>query len=705
MPAFESLHEALRGAIQNGLGWRSLRPVQELAFEAVTTGANCVILAPTAGGKTEAALFPMVDAILKNRWAGPSVLYICPLRALLNNLEPRVRNICGLVGLSAFKWHGDVEASQKKRFLTEPADILMTTPESLEAMLLSQRIDAKQVFGRLRFFMVDEVHAFAGDDRGAHLLSVLERLQQFAVEDVQRVALSATVGNPDLLLKWLAGSSQRPGQVVRPPHEPKARMLRVVSVPPNGAFVSVAAAEARGEKTLLFVESRRQAESAASGLRDAIPTVFVHHSSVSREARAQAEEAFATAPEAVIVSTATLELGIDVGDLDLVQQYETPKTVSSFLQRLGRTGRRDAPARMTFYEDDDESFIQSIALVNLARRGWVEPVEPTNRAFHVLVHQILTGVLQRPGVLATDLWAVLKTAWPFAGINEEEFLEVVRHMVLASVLDARGGELSLGPEGERRFSAKNYFDLFAVFSGAREVVVKTESGDDIGTLQTRFVVAEQAADFVFVLAGRRWQAVEVNLEAGILYAKPAPQGKLPRWLGSDSAFLSPVIVNEHRRILAGEDTVDFLVGNAPQTLSRLRQTWAPLASVDGWPVAQSQNGLSIFTFCGGRINLTLGRILAARLSCDSAASNYEVTLRSPHLPAFTDLADEIARLGREGFPDDLRESARRALSMRPLSKFQPYLPPRFEAEFLAGRVLDFEGLGEALPGRKLVLVA
>ena len=705
MPVFESLHEALRGAIQDGLGWRSLRPVQELAFEAVASGANCVILAPTAGGKTEAALFPMVDAILKNRWTGPSVLYICPLRALLNNLEPRVRNICGLVGLSAFKWHGDVEASQKKHFLAEPADILMTTPESLEAMLLSQRIDPRQVFGRLRFFMVDDVHAFAGDDRGAHLLSVLERLQRFAVEDVQRVALSATVGNPDLLLKWLAGSSQRPGQVVRPPHEPKARMLRVVSVPPNGAFVSVAAAEARGKKTLLFVESRRQAEAAASGLRDAIPTVFVHHSSVSREARAQAEEAFATAPEAAIVATATLELGIDVGDLDLVQQYEAPRTVSSFLQRLGRTGRRDAPARMTFYEDDDESFVQSIALVNLALRGWVEPIEPTNRAFHVLVHQVITGVLQRPGVLATDLWAVLRSAWPFAGISEEEFLETVRHMVAASVLDARGGELSLGPEGERRFSAKNYFDLFAVFSGAREVVVKTEAGDDIGTLQTRFVVSEQNADFVFVLAGRRWQAVEVNLEAGVVYAKPAPRGKLPRWLGGDAAFLSPVIVDEHRRILAGEDTFSFLVGGGPQTLNRLRQSWGSLASVDGWPVVQGQKGLSLFTFCGGRINLTLVRILAARLGCDGGASNYEVTLRPPHLPTVGDLIDTIVRLGREGLPDDLREAARRSLSIRPLSKFQPFMPPRFEAEFLAERVLDFDGLGEVLRGSKVVLVS
>ena len=240
---YATLHDSLREAISRGLGWASLRPVQELTIAAVRRGSNVVVLAPTAGGKTEAAVIPVLDATLTMpQERGPSVLYVCPLRALLNNLEDRIRHLYGLVGLSVFKWHGDVDDRKKRSFVADPADMLMTTPESIEAMLVSARTDTRALFANVRFVIIDEVHAFAADDRGAHLASVLERVQACSSHDIQRIALSATIGNPELLLDWLAGSSQRHRELVSPPRMPSPKVLRIVSVPPGDGFAEVAAA-------------------------------------------------------------------------------------------------------------------------------------------------------------------------------------------------------------------------------------------------------------------------------------------------------------------------------------------------------------------------------------------------------------------------------------------------------------------------------
>lgn len=199
-------------------GWRSLRPLQEAAVEPLLGGEDTVLLAPTAGGKTEGAVFPLLTRMDRHDWQGASVLYVCPLKALLNNLHPRLRTYTQWLGRSAELWHGDVTTPGRRRILSRRPDILLTTPESLEAMLVSTHVDHRAFFRGLRAVVVDKVHAFAGDDRGWHLLAVLERLSRVAGRRLQRVGLSATVGNPDELLAWLQGSGQglRPARVVAP---------------------------------------------------------------------------------------------------------------------------------------------------------------------------------------------------------------------------------------------------------------------------------------------------------------------------------------------------------------------------------------------------------------------------------------------------------------------------------------------------------
>ncbi|MGI5996146.1 MAG: DEAD/DEAH box helicase, partial [Saccharomonospora viridis] len=206
--ALERLHSAVVHHLVNTLGWRSLRPLQQQAVAPVLDGHDALLLAPTAGGKTEAACFPVLTAMEQQRWTGLSVLYVCPLKALLNNLLPRLRDYAAWLGRRVELWHGDVTATARRRILRDPPDILLTTPESVEAMLVSTNVEHRRLFGNLRAIVVDEVHAFAGDDRGWHLLAVLERLTVLAQRPIQRIGLSATVGNPEQLLHWLQGSGR-----------------------------------------------------------------------------------------------------------------------------------------------------------------------------------------------------------------------------------------------------------------------------------------------------------------------------------------------------------------------------------------------------------------------------------------------------------------------------------------------------------------
>src|SRR5215218_3561807 len=217
--SFELLHPAVQHHVVNSLGWRRLRPLQTATIEPILAGDHLIATAPTAGGKTEAAVLPLLSRILSEDWRGLSVLYVCPLRALLNDLHQRLDRYGQLIGRRVGRWHGDVDQSERDRLLAEPPDILLTTPESLEAMLVSPRVPHERWFADVRAVVVDEVHAFAGDDRGWHLLAVLERITRLAGREIQRIGLSATLGNPSELLAWLTTTGSAPRQVVSPSPE------------------------------------------------------------------------------------------------------------------------------------------------------------------------------------------------------------------------------------------------------------------------------------------------------------------------------------------------------------------------------------------------------------------------------------------------------------------------------------------------------
>nr|MCW1958036.1 DEAD/DEAH box helicase [Mycobacterium sp.] len=306
MDSFSRLHPGLQYHLANTLRWNGLRPTQAAAVDPILSGQDTLVLAPTAGGKTEAAVFPLLSRMASEEWQGLSVLYICPLRALLNNLTPRIDGYCQWLGRNSAVWHGDIGQSQRQRILTDRPDILLTTPESLEAMLVSTKVDTRLLFSGLQAVVVDEIHAFAGDDRGWHLLGVLERLSRVAGREVQRIGLSATVGNPQELLDWLQGSfTQRAKTLVAPEvggsTAPPEITVDFVGSLPNAA--TLIAALHQGEKRLVFVESRRRAEELGAALRQRGVETYISHSSLSAAERRRSEAAFAEARDTVIVAT------------------------------------------------------------------------------------------------------------------------------------------------------------------------------------------------------------------------------------------------------------------------------------------------------------------------------------------------------------------------------------------------------------------
>jgi ATP-dependent Lhr-like helicase len=398
----DDLHAALRYHVVNTLGWTDLHPTQREAIEPIQAGQNVLLLAPTAGGETEAAIFPLLSRMASEGWRGLSTLYVCPLKALLNNLEPRLQRYASFVGLRAAVWHGDIGSAARRRIVRDPPEVLLTTPESLEAILISANIDHKSLLGGVRTLVVDELHAFAGDDRGWHLLFLISRLEQLANHQIQRIGLSATVGNPESLLAWL--TCGRGGRVIGPAAPPSDGDVTVDFVGSVANAITILSRLHRGERRLIFADSRSRVEVIAGGLRAAGVRTFVSHASLSVDERRQAELAFVSESDCVIVATSTLELGLDVGDLDRVVQVGAPPSVASFLQRMGRTGRRPGTIRnCLFLTTTDEELLAALAITLLWREGSIEAVIAPALPAHIFAQQVMALVLQEGGITRPDL--------------------------------------------------------------------------------------------------------------------------------------------------------------------------------------------------------------------------------------------------------------------------------------------------------------
>lgn len=625
MTAFEQLHPALQHHIVNSLGWPRLRPLQEAAIEPVLRGEHAIMLAPTAGGKTEAACFPLFSRMLSENWAGLSVLYLCPIKALLNNLLPRLEYYAGLLGRRVAIWHGDISASRKAAIRADPPDILLTTPESLEAMLVSPRIDHVRFLGNMRAVVIDEVHAFAGDDRGWHVLALLERLQKICRREIQRLGLSATVGNPDTLCDWLACGCTAPRQVINPPSvgtQESDVQLDWVGTLQNAAIV--VSRLYRGEKRLVFVDSRARVEELALELRALRVQTFVSHSSLSLEERRAAEAAFAEGSDCVIVATSTLELGIDVGDLDRVVQIDAPVTVSSFLQRIGRTGRRTNTSRnCLFLATKEDSFLRALGLLHLWRKGFVEPVTPPALPLHVYAQQIMALCLQEKMLVVDDLDTWLGNMPGFAAILPEIRVQVIQYMLATGILHADQGVLGIGDKGERTFGYQNFMDMLSVFTTPPMVKVffgKQELGE---VHELTFAIGE-GGPLLLTLGGRSWLTTHVDWPRKRAYVEPTDMKGRSQWLGAGQT-LHLEMCQAIEKVLSSEDPVEGLSARAKRLLADIRGEFGWLEDGRSTLLIDQNKNATWWTFCGSVFNSAIVDLLsglAERISFDNLAITF-----------------------------------------------------------------------------------
>ncbi len=679
MSGGSALDEALEYHVVNSLGWRGLRPLQAASVEPVRSGSDCVLIAPTAGGKTEAAVFPLLSSMVDGKWSGLSVLYVTPLRALLNNLYPRITKYGDWLGRRVGLWHGDVGDGERKRILAEPPNILLTTPESLEAMLVSRRVDHDRFFAGLRAVVVDELHAFAASDRGWHLLGVLARLERLAGRPIQRIGLSATVGNPVEIGRWLQG-----GAAASPPGE---RELRVVSEEVSGASAeaevlldyvgSVANAAKvisslhRGEKRLVFCESRRVSEQLAFELRDLGVQTFVSHSSLSAEERRRSEQAFAEAQNTVIVATSTLELGIDIGDLDRVIQIDAPRTVASFLQRLGRTGRRPGTRRNTLLlATSSETFLEAAGLLLLWRRGFVEPVSPPPHPRHLTAQQLLALALQE-GTYGASTW---REWWGnLTLMNDGE--DVLAFLRQEGFLVDDSGLLMIGPAAERAFGRRHFLDLLSSFDVEKEfrIVAGNKEIGFISPLALPREGFEKSESKPILMNGRAWHVEQINWERFEVLVRPVAHKGDVRW-HSDAVALSFEMMRAQRDVLLGETPDVPLSRRAVDCLNDVRKMRANQVSAD-LIVERSGQDLHLWTWAGLRANETI----RAGLGAEGQSYNDVMILRG---------VGKLGRVTDVSFDDVV---PRIPVEMVDRLKFSTALPKEVALRTLAERFVDRQG--------------
>ncbi|NKY44301.1 DEAD/DEAH box helicase [Nocardia cerradoensis] len=696
----ERLDTVLVHHIVNTLGWPDLRPLQRASIDPLLRGDDAILLAPTAGGKTESACFPLLTAMAAGNWPGVSVLYLCPLKALLNNLVTRIDTYAQWIGRSAALWHGDTSESARNRIRREPPDILLTTPESLEAMLIGIKTDHQALLGSVRAVVVDEVHAFAGDDRGWHLLAVLERLQRVTGQPIQRIGLSATVGNPHRLLAWLqgSGSGRRRGTVVAPDlpelatqdtpagsrfptdSPPLPRPAGEVELDYVGSLdnaAKVIAALHRGEKRLVFCDSRRQVEQLGAALRERDVTVFLSHASLSASERARSEQAFAEARDCVIVSTSTLELGIDVGDLDRVIQIDSPSTVASFLQRIGRTGRRAGTTRnCLFLTTTTDALLQAAGLLLLWSRGWVEPVTAPPQPRHLVAQQLLAVTLQH-GTIGKRLWS---QEWNGLAPFDRSAEPIFTYLLEAGYLDSDQELAFIGPQAEHRFGKRNFLELTASFTAPPQFTILA-GRQEIGMTDVSVLTDDRPGPRLLLLAGSSWRVTYIDWQRRRAFVEPAEGGGIAKWSSLGIRGLSAELCRAMREVLLGSAPDVSLTRRAQTALTGHRQEKAGTVARDATLITREESGTRWWTWAGYRANATLAAALAPVADPAQRPDDFAIRLDSGLTPAVWTAMRKTVDVDRLPLPGvDSRAVAG--------LKFSALLPDQLASATIGSRLTD-----------------
>lgn len=602
-------------------GWDELRPIQVAAGDAIFhTDDNLLLTASTASGKTEAAFFPILSLFDANPPKSVGCIYIGPLKALINDQFQRLTDLCSDGNIPIWHWHGDVSQSHKAKLMRHPSGILQLTPESLEAILLHKHMAVPRLFGDLRFVVIDEVHSLLRGDRGGQTLCLIERVSRLAGVNPRRIGLSATMGDPERTGAFLSLGTGR--RTIIPRIQSKGSRWRlslehfyvkdtqagegrtdIKALPVLDEKTDTAPREAdpglgyifehtRGKKCLVFVNSREECEGVTTSLRQycelnhEADRFLIHHGNLSASYRETAEMLMKDESKPLTtVTTSTLELGIDIGRLERAFQIDAPWTVSSFLQRMGRTGRRALPQEMWYVIREDEpeirallpatipwKLLQACALIQLyLEERWVEPPRLDRLPFSLLYHQTMSVLASCGEMSPAELASRVLTLNYFHRITPDDYRVLLHHLIQTDhiQLTEKGG-LIVGLAGERVI---NSFKFYGVFQESEEYTVRSES-QELGT-----VVAPPPPGEKIALAGHVWRVLEVDRKRHLIYCEMV-KGKVPAYFGECPGDLHTKVLKRMRQVLREDTIYPYLMKNAVSRLTQARCTATQSGAAD-----------------------------------------------------------------------------------------------------------------------------
>lgn len=714
--------------------WESLRAIQVAAGDAIfNTDDNVLLSASTASGKTEAAFFPILTLFSEDMPSSVGAIYIGPLKALINDQFMRLNDLCAEADIPVWHWHGDVSQSHKNRLLKHPSGILQITPESLEALLLHKHAAISRLFGDLRFIVIDEVHSLMRGDRGGQTLCLIERLSKLAGVNPRRIGLSATIGDLESTGRFLSSGTGR--KTVIPKIEMKGSKWRLSmehfyvqgeqsaedkeveqALPALEEATDLAPEHAdpgmgyifehtRGKKCLVFVNSREECEAVTTTLRQYCeakhePDRFlIHHGNLSAAYRETAEAVMKDEDQyQTTVTTATLELGIDIGRLERAFQIDAPATVSSFLQRMGRTGRRDLPPEMWFVMREEQpearamlpetipwKLIQGIALIQLyIQERWVEPPKLDRLPFSLLYHQTMSTLAScgelSPAALASR---ILPLSY-FYRITQDDFKIMLRHLTANNhIQKTEEGGLIVGLAGER---VTNSFKFYAVFQENEEYTVRWGS-QELGTIVKPPPVGEKIA-----IAGHVWIVEEVEHKRHLVYCEQV-KGKVPAYFGLCPGDIHTKILKRMREVLRENASYPYLMKNAVARLHEARHTAAGAGLTEEPLICLGGNMWCLFPWIGTYAFFALERFL--KIKCASKLGLSGMDSSRPYFIQFK------MKVDKEEFFRVLAETEQQPLDPMELvypgevplfEKYDEFLPEELVKKGFAYGILDIEGM-------------
>ena len=676
--------------------WEQFRPIQSAAIKHILASDNNYILASkTASGKTEAAFLPILSKV-NFLEIGVQVLYISPLIALINDQFYRVEKLCEYLDVKVTKWHGEAKRSEKERLLKDPNGVVLITPESIEAMFVNKPYNAKQLFSNLKYVIIDEIHSFIGTDRGVQLKSLINRLQEVNNSSFSVVGLSATIGDYNEA-KEFTGRAEKTKVLLD--RSSKDILARFKFFKNSGSELPLELLkdlyiETYTSKALIFPNSRGRAEEIAVKLHKISDRVgghenyFSHHSSINKDTREYIEY-FAknnVCDNFCIACTSTLELGIDIGTVDTVVQIDATHSVSSLIQRVGRSGRKDGKAsNLLLYATTSWELMQAIACWELYQEGVIEPPDKMTKPYDILLHQALSIVKSVSGIYYSELCAKLKSNYAFKDISSTEIEEIIGHLTDSNIFEKIGKELIIGIDGEYIVNSREFYSVFKSDENFKVI----NNSNIIGEIPFSPQIIEGENLF---LSARVWKIKHIDIQSHKIEVIAAIDGKKPMFFGN-GGNVNTLIREKMLHVLISNQEFDYLNEASMFELKELRKLFLQF-NIN----SQSQRPLFVnndmkchlYTFMGTKINRAISYILKLQgITNIINESSSEITIDIS--------ADELLNIWNKqtGIIDMVDENLEELINTYPnilnFSKWGEYLPIKYKINLLKQRYYDFEG--------------